>query len=40
LASLREVISFQVNSKQATFILASLYIGIAKGRQVFYEKVK
>ena len=37
LASLREAISFQVSSKLINFILASLYIGITKSRQVFYE---
>lgn len=40
LASLREAISFQVSIKLANFVLASLYIGIAKSRQVFYEKAK
>jgi hypothetical protein len=40
LAFLREAISFQVSSKLINFILASLYIGITKSRQVFYEKVK
>jgi hypothetical protein len=40
LAPLREAISFQVSSELANFILASLYIGITKSRQVFYEIVK